>query len=102
MDEPVQIVEIPSAASGVKVGDYVFASRWSDADWCDPWGVGHVSEAGGSWVSLVETGARKYPRAMPITPEIGARIVAEYPGLEAESASLDYERIAQIFGVDHG
>ena len=94
-----QIVQNLSAPGDLAIGDYVFASRWGDCDWCDPWGVGHVSEIGLGWVSLGETGARRFPKAMRITHSQGAAIVAAYPGLEREKAPLDYEVVAKVFGV---
>lgn len=95
-----QILSVPSAPGDLAVGEYVFASSWGDADWCDPWGVGHVSEIGDSWVRLAETGARRFPKAMRISHEVGVRIVSEYPPLEKSSAELDYGRVAKIFGLN--
>jgi hypothetical protein len=98
-DEQIAIVKNPAAPGDLAVGDYVFASRWGDCDWCDPWFIGHVSEIDpAGYVRLAES-PRRWPHAMRITQEQGHRIVAQYPGLERELAGLDYNLIASIFGV---
>lgn len=100
--EPV--ITNPRAPGSLKVGDYVFASRWSDCDPSDPWAVGFVAELGDGYVQLAESpgiqGARRWKHAMRISTEQGWAIVASYPELERSRAPLDYEQIARIFGVD--
>lgn len=102
-----QVVNMKVSAD-LKIGDYVFASRWSDCDPGDPWFVGHVSDvkmidcdSGGPYpgfVVLAEAPLRRWPHAMRITPEQGARIVAEFPRMEL--LPCDYGAVARIFGLD--
>lgn len=98
--EQTPIVRNPDAPGDLAVGEYVFASRWGDCDWCDPWCVGHVSALDhAGYVTLAES-PRRWRHAMRITPEQGRRIVEQYPELERQFVSLDYERVASIFGVN--
>lgn len=97
----------PKAPGDLKVGDYVFASRWGDCDPGDPWYVGHVAEIHLSppghavpypgYVVLAES-PRRWPHAMRITPEQGARIVAELPSMEGQPR--DFAAIARVFGLE--
>lgn len=96
--EPVPIVNNIKAPSDLAVGDYVFASRWSDCSPGDPWHVGHVSEVGLGYVVVGEVSQRRWGNAMRITEEQGRRIVAEYPPMEG-GPSLPYKEIARVFGV---
>jgi hypothetical protein len=93
--EPEPIIRNPPAPGDLEVGDYVFASRWSDCDPGDPWSVGFVSEVGEGYVVLAGRSYRRFPRAMAITPEQGRRIMEEYPALEHKPQ--DYEVIARVF-----
>lgn len=103
--ETPQVVN-PKAPGDLVVGDYVFGSRWSDCDPGDPWFVGHVAEIHLSppehavpypgYVVLAES-PRRWPHAMRITPEQGARIVAEFPRMERELR--DFSAIARVFGL---
>lgn len=89
------------------VGDYVFASRWSDCDPGDPWFVGHIAEIHlaspehavpyPGYVVLAEAPNRRWPHAMRITPEQGARIIAEFPRME--HGPRDFSAIARVFGA---
>lgn len=102
--ETPQVVN-PKAPGDLKVGDYVFASRWGDCDPGDPWHVGHVAEIHLSapehavpypgYVVLAES-PRRWPHAMRITQEQGARIVAELPGMENQPR--DFAAVARLFG----
>jgi hypothetical protein len=106
--EQTPIVTNPKLPGDLAPGDYVFASRWGDCDWGDPWYVGHVAEIHLSppehavpypgYVVLKES-PRRWPHAMRITPEQGRRIIENYPALERESRPLDYKLVAEIFGV---
>lgn len=89
------IVINPQAPGTLAVGDYVFASRWSDCDPADPWHVGHVSEIGADFVVVGEMSARRWPRAMNITKEQGQRICSMFPKMARRR--LDYEFIKQVF-----
>lgn len=109
MDEEIEqepIVVIPKAPGDLKVGDYVFASRWSDADPGDPWVLGHVSqvwlpdgpyEYGSVVVGDSPQPYRHFPRAMKITAEQGKRILEMYPPMAHKP--LDYKWIAGVFGA---
>lgn len=86
------------------VGDYVFASRWSDCDWNDPWAVGYVLSLGDNYVTVgnedktinLQIGTQSWRYAMLITKEQGERIIAQYPVLEG---SVFYEdAVSRIFG----
>ena len=93
--EPIVINK--DAPGDLKIGDYVFASRWSDCDPGDPWHVGHVSEIGPNYVVCGDVSIRHWRKAMKITAEQGARICAEFPALEKICPS-DYLVIARVFG----
>ena len=69
----------------LKRGEYVFACRWSDADWNDPWCVGFVGERG-------IRGFRYFRR---ITPEQGTRIMDEYG--PREGSPFDEEVKTAVF-----
>jgi hypothetical protein len=104
--ETPQVVN-PKAPGDLKVGDYVFASRWSDCDPGDPWYVGHVAEIHlaepghavpyPGYVVLRET-ARRWPHAMRITQEQGARIVKELPAMERQRP-VNFAAVARVFGL---
>lgn len=89
-----QIKNTPVEGSDIAVGDYIFASRWSDCSPNDPWAVGHVVEVSAGRVRF-EAGGRGYQYAMRITPEQGERIVRIMPGLEGSSPDAAY--IADLF-----
>lgn len=92
------IVNLP-APGDLAVGDYVFASRWSDCDPGDPWAVGHVSALGEGFVVVGEVSPRHWPKAMRITPEQGRSIVEQYPDMERNWQAFNYQGIAQVFGM---
>jgi len=104
--ETPQVV-IPKVPGDLVVGDYVFASRWSDCNPGDPWCVGHVAEIHLSapeqavpypgYVVLAEGSYRRWPHAMRITLEQGARIIAELPRMEKEPR--DFGAVARVFGL---
>jgi hypothetical protein len=96
------VVTNPKAPGDLKVGDYVFASRWSDCDPGDPWAVGHVSVVGPDFVVVGDVSQRRWPRAMRITHEQGARIVAQFPDMEDNWTAFNYKAIASVFGADTG
>lgn len=106
-DEETPIVVNPKAPGDLAVGDYVFASRWSDCDWCDPWYVGHIAEIHRfapeyavpypGYVVLREAPHRRWPHAMRLTAEQGKKIIEQYPRLEREFRPLDYKLVASIF-----
>jgi hypothetical protein len=96
----VQIVVNQAAPGNLAVGDYVFASRWSDCDPSDPWVVGHISEVGSNFVVVGEVSPRYWPKAMKISAEQGQHIIEQYPHMEGNRDSLNYKKIAQVFGID--
>lgn len=98
-EEAHPIIVNLKAPGDLQVGDYVFASRWSDCDPGDPWHVGHVSEIGEGFVVIGEISGRRWKNAMRITPEQGKRIVEHYPAMERNYTGLDYKAIAEIFGA---
>lgn len=77
-----------------KVGDYVFASRYSDCDWNDPWKVGVVTRVSdlGHYISIGDFGIWKY--AMPITKEQGDNVILRYPHLEGLEFDPEYAACA--------
>lgn len=97
-EDNAPIVVNIKAPSDLAIGDYVFASRWSDCDPGDPWHVGHVSEVGPGYVVVGEVSQRRWGNAMRITEEQGSRIAAEYPVME-DGRALPYKEIARVFGV---
>lgn len=88
------------APGDLQLGDYVFASRWSDCDPGDPWAVGHISEIGDGYVVVAGVTLKRFPKAMRITPEQGARIAAEFPAMERETQ--DFGAVARVFGLEPG
>jgi len=90
------IVRNKKVTGDVKVGDYVFVSRWDDCDPADPWYVGHVSEVHVGYI-LVGGSKRGWERAMHITEEQGQRILAQYPVME-DNRPVSYIDISKIFG----
>ena len=105
-EEKAPVVVNQKVPGDLAVGDYVFASRWSDCDPGDPWFVGHVAEIHlaaaehaipyPGYVVLAES-LRRWPHAMRITPEQGKRICEAFPSMEHQPQ--DYEAIARVFGV---
>lgn len=87
------------APGDVKIGDYVFASRWSDCDWNDPWCIGHVCEKGVNFVRVQAREDKIWQLAYcrKITEEIGANIIKHYPRLEG--SSFDPIHSAKIFDL---
>jgi hypothetical protein len=63
----------------VAVGDYVWATRWSDRDPNDPWAVGFVEALDDDRV-LVE--GRYWPCFQKINEEQGRAILRTYPLIE--------------------
>lgn len=99
-DRPL-VVNQP-APGDLVVGDYVFASRWSDCDPGDPWAVGHISELGRIFVVVADASQRHWPKAMRISHEQGRRIVEQYPPMEDNYKPRNYKAIARVFGVQIG
>ena len=74
----------------INLGDYVFAHRWSDCDWNDPWAVGFVCEIGRNFVRLDDggggliegVGRRAWPCFQRVSGDVGANILEHYPGRE--------------------
>ena len=61
------------------VGDYVFLSKYSDADPNDPWYVGLIDEIGldkkGGFIRCYEAGQRCWRNAVKIDKEEGDKIL---------------------------
>lgn len=89
------IVRNQKVTSNLSVGDYVFASRWSDCDPGDPWCVGHITFLGDAFVVVGDVSQRRFPHAMKISLDQGERIIETYPGLERKPC--DFKQIAAIF-----
>lgn len=72
----------PVTAEAFKPGDYVLATRWSDADPHDPWHVDfvHFVHIGphDCTVSFVSTGVRRFRHAQHLTREEGDAILVEF------------------------
>lgn len=92
------LVKNLKAPGDLEVGDYVFASRWTDCDPGDPWHIGYVSEVGSNYVVIGAVSCRRWPNAMRITEDQGDRIAKEFPPLE-QGRALPYAAIARVFGV---
>ena len=85
----------------IKIGDYVFASRWADGDWNDPWIVGFISEIGNNYVCVCTNDADKTPdstfrNCKLIDRQTGDRILQYYPGLEGSTFDMNLKY--EIFG----
>lgn len=101
-----RVINSRAVESGVTVGDYVFASRWYDCDWNDPWAVGFVSLIGKNFVEvdngdggLIDgVGHRGWKYCMKISGEVGAKVIDEYTALEGTAFVPHYA--AELFGVD--
>lgn len=63
------------APGDIKVGDYVFASHWSDCDPKDPWHVGKVTDIGEGFVVVGDVSQRRWRRATRISSEKGKKII---------------------------
>lgn len=83
-----QYVPIPTICDKISVGDYVFASCWSDALPQDPWAVGIVGSIDDGHIEIIGQEGRWFKHGIHISLEIGAHIVAAYPVLEGHGASL--------------
>jgi len=75
----------------INIGNYVFASRWSDEDPNDPWYVGRVTAImadGDLHVRRyqVEHQSRWWPHVRRISSKEGEKILSEYPKLEITKA----------------
>jgi len=67
------------------IGDYVFVSKWSDADPNDPWYVSFISEINIDKTHItykVEGSNRVWANCRKITSEEGRKICDEYPKRE--------------------
>ncbi len=84
------VICLPRCPHNLRIGDYVFATRWPDADWNDPSGVGFVSSIGRNSIGLCnEDGSRieniglyVFRHAIKIDAEQGQRLVADYQSRE--------------------
>jgi hypothetical protein len=89
----------------LKRGEYVFACRWSDADWNDPWCVGFVGDYGENYIQLTNedgteiegVGIRGYRYFRRITAEQGKRIMDAY--VPREGSPFDEEVKASVFAA---
>ena len=67
---------IAAVRRGLRVGDYVLCSRWSDEDPNDPWEIGFL-------IAIIEDKGKKkyliskrfYPHCRRISAEEGAKII---------------------------
>ena len=102
---PVHVVVMRPCPGDLKHGEYVFACRWSDADWNDPWCVGFVGECGENYIQLTEedgtaiegVGIRGFRYFRRITAEQGKRIIGEY--VPREGSLFDEEVKAAVFAA---
>ena len=89
-EDAIQFCKMNDCPADLKIGEYVFATRWSDADWNDPNCVGFVreihedcillGESDGSKIPLVGGRAFRYFRR--VTSEQGHRLCDEYQKME--------------------
>lgn len=83
-------VTVPSAPGDLHAGDYVLATKWSDADWNDPWGIGFVKDVFGYGVTIANEdgsdiegiGSRVFRNAVRINAQCGKLILEKYPPCE--------------------
>lgn len=94
--EPSPIINVPNVDDSITIGDYVFASKWGDADPADPWCVGHVTYISEEAVRI-NGGSRFYRKAIKITPEQGESIVKHYNSLRH---GADYKTPASIWNCE--
>ena len=73
--------------NGIKLGDYVFVSRWSDGDLNDPWYVGFLKEMGednrGNFYKVEEQDNMDhiYRHCIKLTKKDGEKILSfKHPG----------------------
>ena len=96
---------IPYCPTAIEIGDYVFACRWGDADWNDPWAIGFVSEIGKNYVTVSQengelipgVGNRSFRCVKKITAEQAQSILKEYPSREG-TPFIKYVRDS-LFGL---
>lgn len=86
------------APCDLTIGEYVFASRWSDCDPSDPWAVGHATEIGPDFVVVGDVNQRRWRKAMRISKEQGQNIIELYPSMERCYIPQKYKAIARVFG----
>lgn len=73
----------------IKVGDYVFASEYSDGSPNDPWEVGYVKEIKeGGYVKV--NSDRGYKHSKKITSIMGKLIVENFPEFEEHRCSASH------------
>jgi hypothetical protein len=62
------------------IGDYVFLSKYSDADPNDPWFIGRIDEIGlnkkGAFIRCHEAGQRYWRNAIKINKETGNMLLS--------------------------
>jgi len=66
----------------LQIGDYVFVTRWGDADPNDPWAVGFLSEIAiikGIDFYKIPNSNRLWHHCKRITKKRGEKILLEYP-----------------------
>ncbi len=77
-----KLCAIQIVSDSFSVGDYVFVSKYGDADPNDPWHVGIVNEIGidhkGSFIRIYDTGVRTWRNAVKIDKEAGDSILSAY------------------------
>ena len=88
-----------AAPGRLRIGDYVFASKWSNADPRDPWAVGHVTAITETHITVsCENGKRDYRWYRVITDFQGERILRDYTEMERDR-TVRVSQIAEIFGL---
>lgn len=80
--EQIQQAQKP-VSNDIKVGDYVFATKYSDADPNDRWIISFVKEAlpnegDDLYVRFIETGLMRFKYAQKITLSEGKYILASW------------------------
>ena len=87
------------------VNDYVFASRWPDKDWNDPWCIGYILEETKDRVLLHDGRCniigrnRRWPCWEVISEGLGRKIIESYPQLEGQP--FDEELFNKLWHPDH-
>jgi len=93
----------PVEESDIKIGEYIFASRWGDRDWNDPWAIGFVRLIGRNFIEVANeddsditgVGKRGFRFFRRIDADTGKLIIPRYT--EAEGMPFDEDSAESLF-----
>ena len=77
----------------IEIGDYVAATKWSDGDGGDPWGVGFYAGSKGPQHFVIDSTGKRiyrsgYRRVKKISPEIGSWLLEHRDEIEDSGRSI--------------